>query len=110
MSKFAYKAEGELNSQYLLDLLKEYLAKLLISNDTNGIVEDDYKINTNASRFVKWFNDLTKRLFKTKSSLDNYNKVLSTKYINSILDKIDIFLQTNVLQPRQFFELKCTLQ
>ncbi|MBQ8522631.1 MAG: hypothetical protein IJ458_03080 [Clostridia bacterium] len=110
MSKFAYKAEGELNSQYLGDLLKEYLSQLLVSNDTKGIVEDDYKINPNASSFKQWFNDTFKRLFKSKDLLENYNKVLSTKYVSSILDKIDIFLQTNVLTPKQFFELKQTLQ
>lgn len=110
MSKFSYKAEGELNSQYLLDLLKEYLSQLSSSNDTNGIVEDDYKINTNSNRFVKWFKDTTKRLFKPKDALENYNRVLATKYIDSINKKIDIFLETNVLTSRQFLDLKQTLQ
>ena len=53
MSKFGYMAEGELNSNYLLELTREYLNQLLISNDTNGIIEDDYKIEPNANKFVQ---------------------------------------------------------
>ena len=112
MSKFAYKAEGELNSQYLLELLKEYLSKLLDSNDTNGIVEDEYKINPSANRFNQWFNNKISN-FKYSGNLallENYNKVLSTKYINKINDIIDIFLQTNVLEAEQFFKLKETIK
>ncbi len=110
MSKFAYKAEGELNSQYVLDLIKEYLSKLLESNDTKGILDNDYKINPNANCFIQWFSDITARLFKSNEVLENYNKVLTTKYVNSILDKIEIYLQTNVLNPKQFFELTETLK
>lgn len=110
MSKFAYKAEGELNSQYLLDLLKEYLSKLLDSNNTNGIIEDDYKIDTSKSIFVRKFKDKFKRLFNSKESLDNYNKVLSTKYINDILNRIDIFMESNELTSKQIFDLKQTLK
>ena len=110
MSKFAYMAEGELNSQYLLDILKDYLDKLAISNNTNGIEEDDYKINPKSNRFVKWFKDTTKRLFKDKKSLDNYNKVLATRFIKEINDKLDIFLQTNVLSAKQIFDLNQTLK
>lgn len=113
MSKFEYKAEGELNSQYLLDLLKEYLTNILQANDTKNIAEDEYKINPNASRFSRWFNNkVAKFKYKgnSKNILDNYNKVLSTKYANAINDKIDIYLQTNVLDSRKIFELKNTLQ
>lgn len=110
MSSFAYKAEGELNSQYLSDLLKEYLNKLLESNDTKGIVEGEYKIDPNKSAISQWFGDTTKRLFNSGAVLDNYNKVMATKYTSAILDKIDIFLQTNVLSAKQLFDLKQTLQ
>ena len=111
MSKFAYKAEGELDSSYLLDLLKEYLNNILHSNDTKGIVEDDYNIDVNKPRFLRWINDKFKRIFYSgKDILDNYNKVLSCKYVNKILDKIDIYLQTNVLTSKQFFELKSVLK
>ena len=100
MSKFAYKAEGELDSRYLLDLLKEYLNNILHSNDTKGIVEDDYNIDVNKPRFLRWINDKFKRIFYSgKDILDNYNKVLSCKYVNKILDKIDIYLQTIYISP-----------
>ena len=97
MSKFGYMAEGELNSKYLLDLIEECLTKYLEANDTNGIVEDDYKINTKANKFAQWFKDKTNRIkinCKNKTLLENYNKVLATNYINSIKDKLQIFLQT----------------
>ena len=111
MSKFAYKAEGELDSVYLLDLLKEYLNNIHHSNDTKGIVEDDYNIDVNKSRFSRWIKDKFKRIsYSGKDVLDNYNKVLSCKYVNKILDKIDIYLQTNVLTSKQFFELKSVLK
>ena len=113
MSKFAYKAEGELNSKYVLDLLNEYLTHILSTNDTKGIVEDDFKINTKASKFKQSINHTFKRTkfkCKNKSLLENYNKVLATHYVNSIQDKLQIFLQTNVLEARQLFELKQTLQ
>lgn len=112
MSKFAYKAEGDLNSKYLLELLKEYLSQLLNTNSTKGIVEDEYNINPNANRFSQWFdNKISILKYSSKSALlENYNKVLSTKYINKINDTIDIFLQTNVLEAKQFFELKQTFQ
>ncbi len=109
MSKFSYKAEGDLNSKYLLDLLKEYLSTLLITNDTNGIEDDDYKINPNANKFVLRLKDIFKRIgfkFKHKDLVDNYNKVLTLKHISAIKDKIDIFMQTNVLEAQQFIELK----
>ncbi|MFQ6723894.1 MAG: hypothetical protein ACLRFE_00985, partial [Clostridia bacterium] len=96
MSKFAYKAEGELNSDYVLDLLKEYLNQMRESNNTN-VNEVDYKINPNSNRFARWFRDFSKRLFKNKSSLENYNKVLTLKYLDVINEKLDIYTQTNVL-------------
>lgn len=113
MSKFGYLAEGELNSNYLLELLQDYLNKLLGSNDTNGIVEDEYKIEPNSNRFVRWFKHTTKSIglqFKNSALTENYNKVLTTKYVNSILNKIQIYLQTNVLTPKQFFDLTTTLK
>ena len=113
MSKFAYKAEGELNSDYVLELLKDYLDKILQANDTKGIIEDEFKINPNASRFGQWFKHKTQLFslkFKNESLIENYNKVLSTKYINNILNELEIFLKTNVLQAKQIFELKSTLQ
>lgn len=112
MSKFGYLADGELNSKYLLELLQDYLNKLLNANDTNGIVEDDYKINTNSNRFSRWFKHTFKTIgfkFKDKAIKQNYDKVLTVKYVNNILNKIDIFMQTNVLQPEQIVELKSTL-
>ncbi len=113
MSKFDYKAEGELNSQYLLDLLNDYLDKVLQANDTNGIVEDDFKINPKANRFAQWFNHTTKSMglkLKNKSKLENYNHVLALQYTKSIQDKIQIFTQTNVLSAKQFFDLKQVLK
>lgn len=113
MSKFDYKAEGVLNSQYALDLLKEYLSKISKANDTKGIVEDDLKIDTKANKFVRWFSDTTNRIkikWKNKTLLENYNKILSTKYVESIEDKIKIFLQTNVLEAKSLFELNETLK
>ena len=112
MSKFDYKSEGELNSQYLLELIQEYLLKLLEANSTNGIVEDDFKINTKSNKFVRWFKHLFSNIkfkFKNKSLVESYNKVLSTKYVNEINDKIQIFLQTNVLEAKQIFDLKQVL-
>ncbi len=109
MSKFGYNAEGELNSQYLLDLLTEYLNKLLITNDTKGIVENDLDVNVNTSKISQIFKDKINRIkiyFRDKnSSIENYNKVISTKYINNLLDKIKIFLKTNVLDPKEFFHI-----
>ena len=113
MSKFDYKAEGELNSQYLLDLINEYTAKLLEANNTNGIVDSSFKINTKASSFVRWFNNFTTRVgiyFKHNANLENYNKNLSTQYLNEILDKLKIFLQTNVLEPKEIFDIMQTLK
>ena len=110
MSKFAYKAEGELNSQYLLDLLKEYLSKLLESNSTEGLVEDDYKVDTTKPIFIQKFKDTFARLFKGKDTLLNYNKVLTTKHIKAILNGIDIYLQTNVLSSKEIWDLKHTLK
>lgn len=113
MSKFDYKAEGVLNSQYTLDLLQEYLSKISKANDTKGIVEADFKIDTKANKFVRWFSDTTNRIkikWKNKTLLENYNKLLSTKYVESIEDKIKIFLQTNVLDAKAIFELNETLK
>ena len=112
MSKFGYKAEGELNASYTLELLKEYLAQTLNLNDTKGIVEDDFKIDTSANRFVRWFKDKTKRISLHGKSglLDNYNKLLTTKYVKSIQDKLQIFVETNVLEAKQIFELYETLK
>jgi len=110
MSKFAYKAEGELNSKYLLELLQDYLAKILEVNDTKGIVEDNFNINTKSSRVVKWFKDKTKRIKLNKTVIENYNKVLATQYVNEIQNKLQIFLQTNVLEAKQFFDLKQILK
>ncbi|MBQ3502443.1 MAG: hypothetical protein IJA72_02150, partial [Clostridia bacterium] len=112
MSKFAYRAEGELNSQYLLDLLNDYLDKAEQSNDVNGIVEDNFNINVKSNRFVRFVKDKFKRIkfaFGNSTLLENYNKVLSTEHINNIKDKIQIFLQTNVLEPKQIMLLKNTL-
>ena len=113
MSKFEYKAEGKLNSQYLLDLINDYTSKLLEANNTNGVVEGGFKINTKASIFVRWFNNFTTRIgiyFKHNTNLENYNKNLSTEYLNEILDKLKIFLQTNVLEPREIFDIIQTLK
>ena len=110
MSKFAYKAEGELNSQYVFDLLKEYLNNILSANDTKGIVEDEYKINPNKNSFAQWFSDTTKRVFNSDEALDNYNRVLATEYTKAIQNKADIFVQTNVLSPKQVWDLKQTLK
>ena len=98
MSKFDYKAEGELNSQYLLELLNEYLDKLEQANDVNGIIEEDFNINVKANRFVRFFKDRFKRIkyvFKNKSLIENYNKLLSAEHINNIKEKITVLLQTN---------------
>lgn len=113
MSKFEYMTQGELNSQYLLDLINDYTAKLLEANNTNGVVEAGFKINTKASSFVRWFNNFTTRVgiyFKHNTNLENYNKNLSTQYLNEILDKLTIFLQTNVLAPREIFDIIQTLK
>ena len=113
MSQFDYMAEGELNSNYLLDLTKDYLNKLSKTNDTNEIADDDYKINPNANKFARWIKNWFKQVgfkFNKKANRENYNKVLSTKYTQAILDKIEIYLQTNVLESKQFFELTSTLK
>lgn len=113
MSKFDYKAEGNLNSQYVLELLSDYLLKIANINDTKGIIEDDFKINVKSNKFARWFNDSANRFklnWKSKTLLENYNKVLAVQYVKSIQDKIQIFLQTNVLEARQLFELKETLK
>ena len=110
MSKFSYQAEGELNSQYLLGLLNEYLDRLAEVNDTKGVVEDDFKINVKAGRFNKWFKDKTKRIGMNKALLNNYNKVIATANIKEIRDKIQIYLQTNVLEAKEIFDLKQTLK
>lgn len=112
MSQFDYMSQGELNSKYLLELTTDYLEKLSKTNDTNGIADDDYKINPNANRFAKWFKNLFRQIgfkFNKKASLENYSKVLSTKYIQAILDKISIYLKTDVLEAKKFFELTSTL-
>ncbi len=112
MSKFDYMAEGELNSQYLLDLLNDYLDKIEQANDIKGIVEDNFNINTKANKFVRFFKDRFKRIkftFTHKALLENYNKVLVSEHIKNIKEKIAIFLQTNVLEPRQIVQLKSTL-
>lgn len=113
MSKFEYKAEGELNSQYMLDLINDYTQKLLKANDTAGINEGDFKINTKASGFVRAFNNFKSRLGLClkghKANLENYNKTLTTQYLYEIQDKIKIFLQTNVLEPKEVFDIIQTL-
>ncbi len=110
MSKFTYQAEGELNSKYMIELLQEYLADLLHANDTKGIEEDEFKINVNGSRFGRWLKDKFTRLKSNDTVTDNYNKILSTRYIYSIKDKLQIFLQTNVLEAKQIFDLNQTLK
>ncbi len=113
MSKFDYKAEGELNSQYVLELINDYTSKLLEANNTNGVIEGGFKINTKGSSFGRWFNNFTTRVgiyFKHNSNLENYNKNLSTQYLNEILDKLTIFLQTNVLEPKDIFDITQTLK
>ena len=110
MSKFTYQAEGEINSQYLLGLLQEYFACLLQSNDTKGIVEDDFKIGVKGSRFARWIKDKFKRFKYSDALIENYNKVLSTQYINEINDRLQIFVQTNVLDARQVYDLKQILK
>ena len=113
MSQFDYMAQGELNSKYLLELITDYLEKLSKTNDTNGIADDDYKINPNANRFSRWFNNFFKQIgfkFNKNANHENYSKVLSIKYIQSILDKIKIYLKTNVLEAKQFIELITTLK
>ena len=109
MSKFTYQAEGELNSKYLIDLLQEYLAGLLQTNDTKGIEEDEFKINVNSSKFGRWLKDRLTRFKSNETVTDNYNKILSTRYVYLIQDKLKIFLQTNVLEAKQIFNLKQTL-
>ena len=113
MSKFDYKAEGVLNSQYLLDLLNDYLDKVLKANNTNGIEEDEFKINAKANRFVQWFNHKT-QLIKFKlgngDKRENYNHILAVQYAKEIKDKLQIFTQTNVLEAKQFFDLKQVLK
>ena len=109
MSRFAYKAEGELNSQYLQDLVQDYFEKILKAN----IFFCDlvtFKINTKSSRFTSWFKDKTKRIKMSKSLIENYNKVLTTQYVNEIKEKFQIFMETNVLDAKQFFDLKQTLK
>ena len=112
MSQFDYLAEGELNSNYLLELIKHYLDKLSKVNDVNGISDNNYKINPNANKLGRWFNNFFKQIgfkFNKKSNQENYSKALSSKYIEAILDKIQIYLQTNVLEAKQFFNLTRTL-
>lgn len=113
MSQFDYMAQGEYNSNYLLELLKDYLNKLSKANDTNGIVDEDYKINPNSNRFTRWLNNFFKQIgfkFNKNANRENYSKVLSTRYVDTILDKIQIYLQTDVLEAKQFFELTSTLK
>lgn len=113
MSKFDYKAEGKLDSQYLLELLNEYLEKISQANDVNGIVEDNFNINPKSNRFIKCVKDKLKRIkfvFTNGALAENYNKVLAIQYINNIKEKIQIFLETNVLEPNEIIELKNTLQ
>ena len=113
MSQFDYLAEGRLDSNYLLELIKDYLDKLSKVNDTKGIADDDYKINPNANKFSRWFNNFFRQIgfkFNKNANRENYGKVLSSKYIQAILDKIQIYLQTDVLEAKQFFELTSTLK
>lgn len=113
MSQFDYLADGKLDSNYLIELIKEYLDKLSQVNDTNGIVDDDYKINPNANKFARWFNSVFKQVkfkFNKNANRDNYYKVLTNAYVQTILDKIQIYMQTQVLEARQFFELTSTLK
>lgn len=113
MSQFDYLAEGRLDSNYLLELIKDYLDKLSKVNDTKGIADDDYKINPNANKFSRWFNNFFRQIgfkFNKNANRENYGKVLSSKYIQAILDKIQIYLQTDVLEANQFFELTSTLK
>lgn len=112
MSKFDYKAEGELNSQYLLDLLNDYLDKILKANNAEKIADSDYKINPKSNRFAQWFKHITKTIalnMTNKSRMEEYNRVLVSQHTKEIKEKLQIFLQTNVLSARQFFDLTQTL-
>ena len=62
MSQFDYMAEGDLNSTYVLELIKDYLTKVASANDTNEINKDAYKINSNASKFGRWFKNFFKEI------------------------------------------------
>lgn len=108
MSKFAYLAEGELNSNYLYELLNEYLDDVIELNDTKGIVEDVFKIDVSASNFKRGFNDFKNRLhirLKNKSALENYNKLLSFNYAKNIKNRLKIYQTSNMLEAKDLFEI-----
>lgn len=113
MSKFEYMSEGKLDSQYLLDLIKEYLDKIAEANDVNGVIKEDFNINCKANRFVRFVKDKfvrLKLLFKNKDRVQEYNKLLANHYIDNIKENVQILLETNVLQPIQVEQLKQTLE
>lgn len=113
MSKFGYKSAGELNSQYLLDLINEYFSLMLVANDINGEDKSGRDIDIKASYLSQNVKDWFNRLHLKNGpipKLEDYDKKVSTLYINSILQKLQIFLQTDVLTPKEIFDIKQMLK
>lgn len=108
MSKFTYLAEGEISSNYLFELLNEYLDNVIEANDTKGIMEDAFKIDVTASGFKRGFNDFKNRLhikFKNKNALENYNKLVSFNYAKNIKNRLKIYQTANMLEAKDLFEI-----
>ena len=82
----------------------------MVTNDTNGVQEDEYNIDPNKNWFVLLFKDVTTRLLNEDDIMDNYNRVLATEYVKFINTKIDVFMQTNILSPKQVWGLKQILK
>lgn len=109
MSKFGYLEQGELNSQYLYELLDEYLDNIIEANDTKGIIaEDEFKIDVGASNFKRGFNNFKNKMhikFSRKNTLENYNKLMSFNYAKSIKNRLKIYATANMLEPKDLFDI-----